>query len=224
MSEREKRYLTALVREAKPPVDQRQTLKWTGVWSVGLVGCGLVAVSLVSHLSNVTVAGVLAGILAVAGLLCLYALIAVITGHVRWSRYHRDFARNTLPKLQAALKEGRVAVRHVTALGVIEIGEGEDEGPGYLFDVGDGKTLFLKGQRYIPAEASDDRHWPNTDFEIVRSATEQLWIGLFCSGKKLEPSAIMESTKCKDDVTWSEREELVQGTPELVFKTLLKAP
>ena len=224
MNEREKRHLTALGREATPPVDRRQTWKWTGVWFVGLVMCGLLAVGLVSHLPNVTLAGVLAGVLAAAGLICLYALIAVITGHVRWSRYHKGFTRNTLPKLQSALKEGRVDVKRVAALGVIEIAELEDEGPGYLFDVGDGMTLSLKGQRYVPAEASDDRHWPNTDFEIVRSATEHLWIGIFCSGKPLQPVAVIESTKCKDDVLWSEREELLQGTPEAVLKTLLKAP
>jgi hypothetical protein len=223
MSEQEKRHLTALVREAKPLVDWRQTLKWTGVWFIGLVACGLLAVGLVVHRPG-ALAGVFAGIPAVAGLICLYALIAVIAGHVRWSRYHKDFTRRTVPQLQAALRAGRVDAKHVTARGVIEIAEVEDESPGYLFDVGDGNTLFLKGQRYVPAQTSDDGRWPNTDFEIVRSPTEHLWIGIFCSGEKLEPSAVIESTKCKDNVTWSEREELVQGTPESVLKTLLKAP
>src|SRR3954465_9190104 len=74
-------------------------------------------------------------------------------------------ARNSA-ELTRALEDGRVTVKRVSAVAVIEIEPLEDEGTGYVFDLGDGRVLFLKGQEYVPTEDGYDP-WPNTDFELV---------------------------------------------------------
>ena len=111
--------------------------------------------------------------------------------------------------MKKALENGRVSIKKVKSNRVIEIEEYEDEGAGYIFDIGNGKILFLKGQRFFPADESME--WPNSEFEIVRTVHGNLWIGIFCYGKGLEPAQVIPTSKCKQDIVWADREDLLNG-------------
>lgn len=103
----------------------------------------LLAAGLIALRPNPILGGIGGGIIFVAGIICLYAFIAVTSGFFRWRRYYRDFSTDTLPVVRRVLEEDRVLSRDVTASEVYEIEEFEDEGPGYIFSIGDGKSLLL---------------------------------------------------------------------------------
>ena len=71
-----------------------------------------------------------------AGIICLYAIIMLIGQHHHWSRIHRHFMRHEAPQIQKALENENVFVKKVLANAAIEIIEFEDEGSGYIYDVG----------------------------------------------------------------------------------------
>jgi hypothetical protein len=93
---------------------------------------------------------------------------------------------------------------------VVEIEELEDEGPGYIFDLGDGRSLFLKGRRFAHAVGGP---WPNSEFDIIRTVAAGLWIGLFCRGHRLTPTRLIENRECDPRVILSEHEDVVDGSP-----------
>lgn len=138
------------------PVSAPDTLKWSSIWTLAFVSFIAIAVLVFTFLSKVSAvfAGIVGAIPIVAAILCLYFLIAVIESHLYWRRVFRDFERNTVPLLKKVLESGEVRTKSVVASSVIEIVEFEDEGSGYIFDIGDGRSLLLKGQQYCPVEES----------------------------------------------------------------------
>lgn len=205
---------------ATPSVSAAATILWSLVWIVSLVSLVALAGLVFSSLKRVdaALAGVVGGIPILAAIICLYGLIAVISGHLRWSRVHRTFERSTLPLLKRALERGEVRTKRVVASSVIEIQEVEDEGPGYIFNVGDSRSLLLKGQRYLPVEQS--MPWPASEFEIVRGMDEELWIGIFSKGDPLEPVTTVTTAQCRAEFAWSVREDVVEGEPQAVLRAL----
>ena len=157
-------------------------------------------------------------ILAVATLLCgIIAIFLYISGRCALARYRRE----TVPAIEAMLRLGNVLSKDVCATSVIEIVPFDDEGPGYIFDVGDGKSLLLQGQQYDLW--GEDVPWPCTEFQIVRSTDGKMWIGLFCSGVKLEPYRTVHAEECKDDCSWWDKsEEVFSKSPEEVLRDILK--
>ena len=157
------------------------------------------------------------------GIAALYLAMTSVAGYRHWSRHHRDFVRDILPELRKALEDGRVAVKQVAASAVIEIEEFEDEGQGYLFDVGGGNVLFLKGQLYYAenqyAEGGGDP-WPNTRFDIVRTLHGNHWLGIFCQGDPLEPTRTIAAEDQREEYVWDEREEVRHGTLDEVARAI----
>lgn len=197
------------------------TAKWALIWFVLLLFLGTLAAGLVAIGPNPVLGGIGGGILFSAAVVCLYGLIAVITSFVHWRRVHRDFAEETAPAICKILEDGYVSSKEVTASEVFEIEEYEDEGPGYIFDVGGGMSLLLKGQKYEPEE--DEMPWPASTFSLVRSVDGTLWVGLFSTGQTLSPSRRIKMEDCTDMFSWSEHEEVLNRTPEEVLMGLIRS-
>lgn len=144
---------------------------------------------------------------------------------IRESRRLR-FAKGHMSKrgreLAAMLEDGRVTVKRVRAVAVVEIEPIEDEGMGYVFDLGDGRVLFLKGQDYNVAD--DDVPWPNTEFEIVRAATDRTLLGLHCHGTALRPLRVIPREDVDPQKGWNEREEVLSMSVDEAVRTVLLEP
>lgn len=124
------------------------------------------------------------------------------------------FARLIVPRLQAALADGRASVVAVEAESVIEIEEEETEGSAWLFGLADGTTFYLRGEEYFPAE--EDMPWPAKRFCVVRAAINDEWIGLFTEGPELERDLSVAASEMPEDFTWAEEpvsESILPGTP-----------
>ena len=202
------------------PVTVASTAKWALVWFVLLLFLGTLAAGVVALQPNPVLGGIGGGILFIAAVVCLYGLIAVITSFVHWRRVYRDFTEETAPAICKILEDGRVLSKEVTASEVYEIEEYEDEGPGFIFDVGGGMSLLLKGQKYAPEE--DEMPWPASSFSLVRSVDGTLWVGLFSTGQILNPSRKIKMKDCTDTFAWSEHEAVLNETPEDVLKGLIR--
>jgi hypothetical protein len=207
---------------AEAPVSGRGTVKWILVCLAGLVFLTLPAAGLMALKPPPIVGGLVGGLLGVLAIVCIYALIALVSSFFHWRRVWEEMQRDTFPALRKALEEGQVRSRQVIASAVIEIVESEDEGSAYIFDIGDGRSLLLKGQRYVPVD--DAMPWPASEFEIVRSADGEIWIGLFSTGKTLMPLQSLSMADGADDFVWSEREDVLTGSLQAVLQSLLKAP
>ena len=220
MNDQERALLNELVANAVRPVTLAGTVKWVLVWIGGIVLCALAATALISLGVHPVIGGIIGGPLGIAAIICLYAIIVLIGSHRHWSRIHRDFMREELPKIQKALEDGNVFVKKISANAVIEIVEFEDEGSGYIYDVG-GRILFLKGQRFYPV--NEDMPWPNSEFEIVRTIHGDIWVGIFCFGKELVPIRELETSVCIDDIVWADREEVLDGDIEQFAKSIMNS-
>jgi hypothetical protein len=131
----------------------------------------------------------------------------------------RRFSENELaPQIKAAINDGKVKVLKVESEKLIVLEEFEDEGSGYLFDIGKGRTLLLKGREYYPT--NEESAWPNTSFELVRTETHAILISLNCYGKELNPSQRIDLSKCNEEFIWSEEEKVIDGTPDQVLQKL----
>lgn len=173
-------------------------------------------------LAAVVACGFIVAIFGLAAIVCLYAMISILQSRFQMHRLQATFARDRVPVIREALADGRVKVKHVTAAAVIELAEFEDEGSGWLFDVGSGQVLLLKGQKYVPENEADP--WPNSEFEIVRTQRGAWWMGLFCRGTELKPIRTLELSDCRKDFAWGEdREELLDGDISSVADGLLAA-
>ncbi len=221
MTPRERKVLEDMMSGGFPVVTATDTAKGIAIWTTGLVLTGVLAYGLVLLSPDPFVGGLFGGVLLLAALICLWAIVELIAAHVRWGRVNRAFRRDHVPQLEAALADGNVRAMHVEAAAVVEIEEGEDEGAGYVFDVGDGRLLFLKGQRYWPAE--DGMTWPNTRFDIVRTVVGDRWVGIFCDGAPLEPEDVVAAADRRDEIVWEEREEVVEADLQEFARSMRRA-
>lgn len=188
--------------------------KWLGgVGAFVLVG----ALATAGRVSGGVTAALVGG-----GLFGLYQLSAGALGQVRMrKRRMRDEPRR-LQELARVLEDGRVAVKRVRAVAVVQMQPIEDEGYGYVFDLGDGRVLFLKGQDYDVAD--DDAPWPNTEFEIVRTVADGTMLGLRCHGPALPPLRVIPGGDLDPRKGWDEREEVLHMGLDEAVRTVLLAP
>jgi len=226
MNDAERRALVNKAAHGSLPVAAGGTVKWCLVW-IGAVGLiVLVAAGLIYLLGTPLnrrlfplFAGPLLGMLGVGGVLCLYALIACILGFFHWGRVFRRFRRDEAPKIQGVRRDGIVTVKTVSATAVIELEELE-EGSGYIFDIGEGRSLLLKGRRYFPV--ADDMPWPNSGFEIVRSVDGKVLVGILCSGSALEPVRTIAISDCKDGIAFEDCERVVPGRADHILANIVR--
>lgn len=147
---------------------------------------------------------------------------AVAHGRARTQRAWVDaYAANNAREIARILEDGRVTVRRVRAVAVVELESMEDEGTGYLYDLGDGRTLFLKGQDYEPFD--EDAPWPATEFEIVRAAHNGRFVELVARGRALRPLRVVGRGELDPQAAWDEREEVLEMGLDDALKTVLRA-
>ena len=217
MNAREAAALRAAAEWASP-VSMLGTLKWVAIWTAGLFVSGLLANGLAAMTAPAIVGSVGFSLLGFAAILCLYFIVDLIRSHIRWSHQWRDYQQREVPEIQAALNDATVDVMAVRATAVATIEQFEDEGDGFIFDIGNGQLLILKGQEYRPDD--DAAPWPNTEFEIVRSAVGNRWIGIFCTGAPLTPTLVLQSSECKHDVIGAQREDVVNASMEAFIRSI----
>jgi hypothetical protein len=158
---------------------------------------------------------------AVAGALFIgYRLAADAASRARRREFREAHTARMSSELSRALEDGRVMVKRVRAVAVVEIEPLEDEGTGYVFDLGDGRVLFLKGDDYFPAE--EGAPWPNTDFEIVRTAGGGTILDVHCHGTALPPLRIIPRDEVDPAKGWDEREEVLEMSVDDAVRTVLR--
>ena len=199
--------LNETVANTAPPITVRSTLKWFAIWASGILISAALAVWLVESFPKI--GPVLAGIPGAIGVFCFLFLLLLLQGHFHWAANYRRFLRITRPSILEAIRLGTAKVKEVESKAVVVIEPSEDEGTGYVFDVGDGSLLFLKGQQYELVDKPAG--WPNTRFSIVTTECGDIFVGIFCQGDKLEPVLEIDSKDCRPDVVWSTREDVIQG-------------
>jgi hypothetical protein len=161
----------------EPVVKLSDTLPWFALWSGVLVIClCLLAKGLFRPDGPSGVWMGVIPIVVILGILSFYAACIVIRSYFHWPGHARRFARDTVPKLKAALADGHADVSLVISDSVIVIEECEGLAT-YLFDLGDGTSLQLRGQDILPE--NEDAAWPARQFEIVRTRLDGLLVGIF---------------------------------------------
>lgn len=119
-----------------------------------------------------------------------------------------------------------MSVKKVVASAVVVIVPIEiDEGTGYLYDIGEGKLLFLAGQQYFPIREEEDSLWPTDAFEVVRMSQGDYWIGIFCSGQLLEPRRVVPASEWREDFVFEHCEDVIEAKlDEYVASRIAKPP
>lgn len=203
-----------------PPAAERQPARR----SIGPEAWGLVGVLVVTLAVIVLSGGRNIGGLVFAAVAGLAAVGYHVVSEARRNAPRRSFSANYIAQrrreLAQILEDGRATVRRVHAVAVVEIQPIEDEGMGYVFDLGDGRVLFLKGQDYDIAD--DEAPWPNTDFEIVRAAADGTMLGLRCHGTALRPLRVISSDDVDPQTGWDEREEVMHLSVDEAVRMVLR--
>lgn len=163
----------------------RKTLTWSAIC---LICVAAIALGTAGKLPIVP-AIVLGPIIVTAAPLSAYFAVLAIAHHRQTSDHVRRFLADDAPKIQAALDDGRARVTIIAAENVVAIENDFGEDVAYLYDLGDGKSLFLDAARYQPM--APDAPWPARRFEIVHAATDGRFIGVVAASDVLEPSEVI---------------------------------
>ena len=208
------------IREAldNPPeaISILATLRWLVIWLLGLllvfVLLGLVIWALSFNLPLLLnpLLGLVAGFLALVAIVFLYALASAIAAVWENRKARPEFETVRRPQLEEALADARVDAVTIRPAAVVALEAFEDEGDGYVFDLGDGRLLFLKGQDLYPSD--ETMPWPNTDFDLVRTHVHGFELGLTCRGEYLPPQRTIPLSHCKDEIIWDHEEAFIEGT------------
>jgi hypothetical protein len=111
-------------------------------------------------------------------------------------------------------------VLRVTATQVAVIEQSEDEGSAYIYDLGDGSCLFLRGDEYAPG---DNDPWPARRFQVVRTAWSGWFLGVFGAEEPLEPVLTIPMSEMPESFAFSEEprsETILPGSPDEVLTKL----
>jgi hypothetical protein len=155
------------------------------------------------------------------GILAFYVASSIVIGHFHWSRFAKQFAMNSGPAIREALDNGQAFVCRVRSDSVVVVQEDEDEGSAYIFDLGDGSSLYLRGQEYFPDLESSP--WPAGQFEIVRTKVDRLLVGVFAGS---EPVADIREVRMSEmpESFWfadvPESESILPGAPTEILARL----
>jgi hypothetical protein len=209
-----------LEQAAKRPSDATlwRTVRRIGFWLLIIVLC--VGLSALLLLLPDPARSVLLVVPSIGMVVCLGVIVLLIVDHWHNAQVERTWRREVLPRFERALHDDLVLVRRVQSSAVIEIWQFEDEGDSYVFDVGSGKLLYLKGQW---TELRDDEGpWPNTDFEIVRTARDHLFVDIVVYGEKLEPIRSIDHSEIADYDAWEERDAIIVGKLDEFADSLIR--
>lgn len=165
--------------------------------------------------------------LAAGGLIGGYHVVARAVHNARNRKSHaamqaarEAYAARMERERARVLEDGRVTVTRVRAAAVVRIEALEDEGDGYVFDVGDGRVLFIKGPDYFPSDG--EMPWPNTEFEIVRAAANGRLLDVHCHGEALRPLRVVSRDDVDPQKGWDERQEVLEMSVDDAVRTILR--
>jgi len=189
--------------------DARETWGLAAVWILTLV--------VIASFGRVNPGGLAAGI-AVGAILIGRRLVAATRGKAKHQTFQTEHAARRAREVARVLEDGRVTVRRVRAVAVVEIEPLEDEGTGYVFDLGDGRVLFIKGEYF---RADGEAPWPNTEFEIVRTIADGEILDVHCHGTALPPLRVIPGDDVDPQAGWDEREEVLHMSVDEAVRTVL---
>lgn len=192
--------------------DSRETWGLAAVWILTLAAIAATGRANVGGLA----AGAIVGAVMV-GRRLVRAPVAMASNREFVERHTAQRAR----EIARILEDGRVTVRRVRAVAVVEIEPLEDEGTGYVFDLGDGRVLFIKGEYF---RGDGEAPWPNSDFEIVRTMADGEILGVHCHGTALPPLRVVPSEDVDPERGWDEREEVLHMSVDEAVRTVLHDP
>ena len=209
------------------PPSRRRMLRWLSIW-LAIVAVGILILSCIALLFDgkpgwpALIGAVLAGVTFVACIIAGYCAYAVVAGYRRTVYYAANFAQKTAPQIRAALQDGRTSVCRVTSVGVIVIEEFEDEGSAFIYDLGDGTCLYLRGEGYY-LDNVPGTSWPVRQFDLVRAAANDLWLGVFNRERRLEPELEVSMEEMPREYAWGDSprsESVLPGRPSDVLSQL----
>jgi hypothetical protein len=153
-----------------------------------------------------------------------FHLVSVARANARRRRNHVIWTTQRASELTRVLEDGRARVTRVRAVAVVQIEHREDEGTGYLFDLGDGRVLVMKGDDYFMDEDEDEARWPNTDFEVVRAAVDHRILDVRLDGAALRPVRILEYGDYDAERWWNLPEGVLEMSLDDALRSILRAP
>jgi hypothetical protein len=191
--------------------ESRETWGLAAVWILTLV--------VVAWFGRMNIGGIVAAVL-VGAILVGRRLVAARVRKARRGKFNQEHTARRSREIALVLQDGRVTVRRVCAVAVVEIEPLEDEGTGYVFDLGDGRVLFFKGDACLPTDA--EAPWPSTEFEIVRTAADGELLDVYCHGTALPPLRVVPSGDVDPERGWDEREEVLHMSMDEAVRTILR--
>lgn len=206
----------------QPPARRPQPIVTREGWLMAAVW---LLVPVVLWLRGERSVGGYAGVLVLGAGIAGYHLVSTARANARHRRNHAIWTTQRGGELARVLEDGRAVVTRVRAAAVVQIEPWEDEGTGYLFDLGDGRVLSMKGDDYfVDGEDQDEARWPNTDFEVVRAAADRRILGMHLHGEALPPVRIIQNGEY-DAERWS---NLTEGVLEMslddAVRSILRVP
>ena len=149
LNENERRCLSRPLDTVPRIVTLSGTFRWFALWAGTLAICFfLFAKGLFRSGGPSGLWVVVIPIVVIVGILSFYFAYMVVSGYFRWSGYARRFARDSVPRIRAALEDGDASVCSVRSDRAVVIEEYEDDGSAYIYDLGHGTSLYLRGQEY----------------------------------------------------------------------------
>lgn len=206
------------MRRALQPVPLRPLPSTQGSKAGLVVAAVLTAGALVW--TRGAVDGALAAALVAGWGVILYHYLSSVAEEKKRRTRHERFSGQAAQALARILQDGRVTVKRVRAVAVVEIESIEDEGNGYVYDLGDGRVLFLKGQDYFASD--EDTPWPNTEFEIIRTVAEGRMYDLRCLGSALAPLRVVPGDDVDPQKGWEDREEVLEMSVDDAVRRILR--
>jgi hypothetical protein len=215
MNAEERAELQSAMRPRSPGVwhsDAQREARVLGViWVVLVAGLALMGAN----------PGALLGLVVLGLFVVVRPLVKDAAEKARRREFFENYDAHRTRETTRVLQDGRVKVRRVQASAVVEIEPLEDEGTGYVFDVGDGRVLFIK-DAFLPAD--DETPWPNTDFEIVRAAADGRLLAVHCHGTALRPLRVVRRGDVHPEKGWDEREEVLRMSVDEAVRSVLRTP
>lgn len=119
--------------------------------------------------------------------------VVVGSGIGFWSvRSNRKDGQRPLDALESALRRNEADVYEVRARALAEVEEYDDEGAHYVFDLGDGRLVWIAGQDFY-----EERRFPCLEFTLTYLLTEvgtPAWMFVRPQSAKTSPSFTLPSS------------------------------
>lgn len=122
-------------------------------------------------------------------------------------RWETEWLRRRRREYLLDLADNRIEVLRGDVLDAVQLGETEEDGPGFFLDLGEGQLLFADGECY---GEDGEELLPNRRVEIRRTPRRCLDSGIMCLGERFEPSRVR--AWFGEDEYFPEDGEIISGT------------